>query len=228
MAKIKAALFDLDDTLISEHHYIESGYRHISKILSEKHNKDSGELYNTLTSLFNESPKNVFNRMLDSLEIEYTKDMIMELVEAYRSHLPKISFFDDVSPCLSFMKEQGLRTGIITDGFAVAQRQKLKAVNAEKYFDEIIVTDELGIDRKYWKPHPLAFKMMKQKFNIAFEEMVYIGDNPEKDFHISQELPIKTIRIFRNGVHTNKQYLAGVKEHHSIHNLGELAVILRH
>lgn len=37
---IKAIVFDLDDTLISEHEYIKSGYKHISQTLSKKINID--------------------------------------------------------------------------------------------------------------------------------------------------------------------------------------------
>ena len=35
---IKAIVFDLDDTLISEHEYIKSGYKHISQRLSKTFN----------------------------------------------------------------------------------------------------------------------------------------------------------------------------------------------
>ena len=61
---VKAVIFDLDDTLISERQYIESGYRHISKVLSKKLNKNEDELYQLLLNLLDESPKNVFNRLL--------------------------------------------------------------------------------------------------------------------------------------------------------------------
>ena len=34
---IKAVVFDLDDTLISEHQYIESGYQKVAEFLSDKY-----------------------------------------------------------------------------------------------------------------------------------------------------------------------------------------------
>ena len=36
------------------------------------------------------------------------------------------------------------------------------------YFDEIIITDELG--REFWKPHPRAFEIIKCKLNVKFDE----------------------------------------------------------
>lgn len=222
---IKAVIFDLDDTLISERRYIESGYKHISKLLSKKLQKDEQELYQLLMNLFNENTRNVFNRLFDTFGISYTQNEIMELVEEYRNHTPIIQFFEDVLPCLKNLRKKGVNVGIITDGYANGQRQKLKALKAANYFDEIIVTDELG--RRYWKPHSKAFEIMKEKLDVKFDEMLYVGDNPEKDFYISNIHPIQTIRIYRNGVYENREYFSNIKENYSIHGLEELDVIVK-
>src|SRR5690625_1237296 len=102
---IKAVLFDLDDTLISEKMYIKSGYRHISNLLSINYEKDEHMLYQLLFNLQNESPKNVFNRLFNILEITYNKEQILDLVEQYRNHSPDIMFFDDVKPCIDSLKK---------------------------------------------------------------------------------------------------------------------------
>ncbi|WP_282140955.1 HAD-IA family hydrolase [Cytobacillus oceanisediminis] len=217
---VKAVIFDLDDTLISETKYIESGYQHIAKLLSNRYEKDAVETFELLMELFRNSSRNVFNRLLDNQGISYTNNNIIEMVNEYRNHLPNIEFYNDVLPCLEFLKKKKIKVGIITDGYANAQRQKLKSVKAVDHFDEIIVTDELG--RDFWKPHPRAFEIMKHKLNVEFNEMVYIGDNPEKDFYIRSVYPIKTIRIMRNGVHAQKIYLNGVQENHLIYLLSEL------
>lgn len=150
--------------------------------------------------------------------------MIIDLVNEYRGHFPDIQFYDDVLQCLNELKGLGIKIGIITDGYALAQRQKLKAVEADVYFDEIIVTDELG--RDYWKPHPKAFEIIKERFGVSFDEMIYVGDNPEKDFYISTIYPIKTIRIFRDGVHKDKIYLEEIKEDATIYHLNEINYLL--
>ena len=60
----------------------------------------------------------------------------------------------------------------------------------DKIIDEIIVTDELG-GIEYRKPNPMAFKLMKDYFNLEYNEMIYIGDNPIKDFQAPQQLGMK-------------------------------------
>lgn len=221
---VKAVVFDLDDTLISEKEYIKSGYRHIAGIIEDRLAMDKNQVFDDLMSLFKVSPLNVFNRLYDKYQIEYSKEMVLDLVKEYRGHFPDIQFYDDVLPCLSELKRSGLKVGIITDGYAIAQRQKLKAIQADEHFDEIIVTDELG--REYWKPHPKAFELMKERFRVNFDEMIYVGDNPEKDFYISKTYPIKTVRIIRDGVHSEKNYYNNVKEILSTENLRELVIYL--
>jgi putative hydrolase of the HAD superfamily len=221
---IKVVLFDLDDTLISEKDYIESGYRYIAKALSTTIDKSEDVIYTQLFKLFHESPKNVFNRLYDFFNLPYTKSDVMKLVEMYRDHPPTIHFFQDVMPCLEFLKRNGLKTGIVTDGYANAQERKLEAVHAKDMFDEIIITDKLG--REYWKPHPRAFETLKESFQVDFEEIIYVGDNPEKDFYIGNIYPIKTIRIHREGVYKDKKYLHDIAEHFSIQSLFELENVI--
>ncbi|KGX90993.1 HAD family hydrolase [Pontibacillus marinus] len=214
---VKAIIFDLDDTLISEKKYIESGYMHISHLLSNRLDEDQHKLNRILNELFQKSPQNVFNRLLDIMGVHYTKSDILELVEEYRNHFPDIEFFDDVSRCLEFLREKNIKIGIITDGYSNSQRQKLNAVKAFDIFDEIIITSELGKD--YWKPHPKSFEIMKEKLNVEFNEMIYVGDNPEKDFYIYKIYPINTVRVLREGIYKDRKYLDGIKEKYSIENL---------
>ena len=221
---VKAVVFDLDDTLISEKEYIKSGYLHIAGIIEDRFAMDKKQVFDELMSLFKVSPLNVFNRFCDMYQIEYSKEMILDLVKEYRGHFPDIQFYDDVLPCLSELKRSGLKVGIITDGYAIAQRQKLKAIQADEYFDEVIVTDELG--REYWKPHPKAFELMKEKFKLNFDEMIYVGDNPEKDFYVSSIFPIKTVRILRDGVHKDRRYLEGIEADILINHLQEIDSLL--
>lgn len=206
---IKAIIFDLDDTLISEDEYIRSGYQYIGKLLENKYQLSNA--YEELYQLYTESSKNVFNRYFEKHNIQYEKKDIIDLVQEYRNHNPKIHFFDDVIPTLLELRNRGFKLGIISDGYLETQRNKAEVLNLHQWFDKIIFTEELG--REYWKPHPKAFEMMKEFFDVGFDEMMYIGDNPEKDFYIGSVYPVTTVRINRgDGVYQNKQYYKEVKE----------------
>ena len=223
----KAVIFDLDDTLISEDEYIHSGYAAVARFLKDMYGWDERMSARQLYDLYLEDPKFVFNRMLEAHDIRFKENEINELIGVYREHIPDIHFYPDVRPCLSTLKNKGIKLGLLSDGYAVTQRKKLTVlnVNGRKVFDKIIITDELG--RDYWKPDPRPFIMMKEAFLADWNDMVYVGDNPEKDFFIGRDFPIMTVRIMRdNCVYADRQYKEGYRETARIKSLYELVKVI--
>ena len=201
---IKAVVFDLDDTLIKEVDYIKSGFDVVSTSISKNYDLDKELVLKDMFELFDESSSYVYNRVLDKNNVLYSKQEIMNLVEIYRNHTPQIRLSKKVIKVLEELRSKGYKIGVITDGYKESQRKKIEALNLEKHVDKIIVTDELG--REYWKPHPRSFELMKEKLNVDFNEMVYIGDNPQKDFYINKVYPIKTIRLYSLGIYKDDVY----------------------
>ena len=220
----KAVIFDLDDTLASETDYARSGYRAVSSYLIKTGFpvKDEDLIYREFISLFNEDHKRVFNRFLINHGLPDSRDRVMELVEVYRNHLPDIAYYEDVKPLLLKLGEMGIKKGILSDGYAVTQRQKIKALKAEEDFDIIVLTDELG--REAWKPSPKGFELIEERLSLKPAEILYVGDNPEKDFYLSVTAGIRTARIIREeGVYSSREYYEGVKEDMRITSLEEIA-----
>lgn len=166
---IKGFVFDLDDTLYLERDYVYSGFRAIAK--------DCGDetLADTLVRLFSEDRKNVYQRA------GLSEEVCQRCVSVYREHRPDIALSEAVRETLSALRARGCQIGIITDGRPQGQRNKIQALGLEPMVDAIIVTDELG-GESFRKPNPLAFERMKELLDLDYEEMVYVGDNPTKDF----------------------------------------------
>lgn len=221
---IKAIIFDLDDTLIFEKEYVKSGFWVIAENLKNIINQETNNIFNNLIKLFDINPKNVFNRLFEKYNINYNQKDINYLINIYRNHKPNIRYFPDVAPFLKYIKKNKLNCGIITDGYINTQTQKLKILKAINSFNSIIITDKLGVN--YRKPHPLSFELMKKKLKVNFNEMIYVGDNPKKDFYISHIYPIITIRIMRKGIYHKSKYYKNIKEYHRINQLNELKRII--
>ena len=218
---IKAVIFDLDDTLMSEKEYVKSGFRQVAINISKEYNLDIDKVYELLLDTFEEDSKNVFNRVLDKLNISYEIDDIKKLVEIYRGHKPEIKLYDDAKYILDTLYNKGIKLGMITDGYKITQRKKLEALNIDNYFECIVVTDELG--REFWKPHSRSYEIMKDKLNLDYDEMVYVGDNVSKDFITANKLGMNTVFINRiegvySGIEMDDEYLANLE----VANLKEL------
>lgn len=218
---IKYFIFDLDDTLISEKEYIKSGFEVISDKISKDYNLNKESIYRNLITIFEEDSKKVFNKLLERYDIKYNVDYIKNLVHIYRNHTPNIRLYDDAKLILNHLKKKNIKIGLITDGYKESQRKKIKALNLDKYFDYIIVTDELG--KEYWKPSSVPYIKMKERFKCEFNEMVYIGDNIEKDFITAKKLGIYTVQIIReDGIYRNREIEEKYKSNVQIKSLKEL------
>ena len=211
---LKAVVFDIDDTLISEYDYVLSGYKAVSKRLASDSdiNLTEEELYDTLLKLSGDGFLYIYNRLFKELGLKEDEERIKELVHIYQHHDPDIRLYDDVDRTLKALKEKGCRLGVISDGDPKRQRRKLKVCEAEEYFDHVIITDELG-GEEYRKPDKRSYELMGRELNVSFEDMIYVGDNPSKDFYIVKTLPMKTARIIRpHGIYTGREYREGIKE----------------
>ncbi len=232
---IKAIIFDLDDTLVSEYAFVKSGFKAVAKHLTECKEGvfasfsgvDGDILANEFLSLFDEGAKNVFNCFLDAHGVTgYTGDDVFSLVKVYREHEIDREIYkpyDDVEPFLSALKDMGIAAGILTDGFAVSQRNKIKTLGFDLHpaIKGIVVTAEHG--EGWAKPSAKGFELLRDELNVRPQEMMYVGDNPKKDFYISRNIPIKTVRIIRGGgVYENAPYFEDVREDHRIEKLEEL------
>lgn len=198
LLQLKVAVFDLDDTLYSEKEYVRSGYAEIArnyKVIEDMERK-------LWDAFINGKP--AINYVLEQ-EGLFTKDALNFCLNIYRNHIPQISLYPDAKELLDLLKKHGISLGMITDGRPEGQYAKLKALEVEKYFEKIIVTDELG-GIEYRKPNPMAFKLMKEHFNVEYDEMIYIGDNPIKDFQAPQQLGMKYCHFQnRNGLYYDEK-----------------------
>jgi putative hydrolase of the HAD superfamily len=193
MVASKAVVFDLDDTLIAERDYIVSGFTHIADLVSSGDPIVQQDVYAFLVnSLENDTRRDVFDRLVATFPS--CRDLaVSDLVSAYRTHKPSIDLLPGVSELLQDLRQGGIRLGVISDGWAVAQRAKVEALALGSLVDQIVLTDEYG--RDYWKPHERAFCAMEDSFGLKPNEIVYVADNVSKDFIAPNRRGWRTIRF---------------------------------
>lgn len=222
---IKLVIFDIDDTLYLEKKFVKSGFFECSLLISDRYKMCKEYVYNKLIKLFEISSKNIFDRFFLEEGISIGIEEINELIDRYRFHMPNIKSSDKNVNLLDFFKEKKYKLAIVSDGNYLTQSNKVKALGLEKYFDKIILTDELG--KEYWKPSIFPFQILREELNIDYSEMVYIGDNPKKDFYISHLLKIITIRYVNpDQIYFKESYLENIKENYRVSNLEDIIKVI--
>lgn len=189
---IKAVIFDLDDTLYNEKDFVIGGFKAVCAYLSEKYGADCNKLFNETNSILIKKGRGAVFDIL--CEIYGYNENICKLVSIYRNAMPELKLYDDSIYILNKLRGK-YKLGLITDGLASVQWNKIKLLNIENCFDKIIVTDDLG--RDYWKPNEFAYNEILKYFKVNSAEAVYVGDNPHKDFIGAKKAGMNTVRILR-------------------------------
>lgn len=204
---IKGVIFDLDDTLYSEKQYVYSGYKAVADYLGE--DKAAEKLWQ-----YFEQGKPAIDAYLEEVGMP---DKKAECLRVYREHFPQISLYEGVDKTILELKQRGIKVGIISDGRPEGQHNKIKALGLDRLIDDIIITDELG-GIQFRKPNDISFRIMQCRWKLPFEQMIYIGDNLNKDFQACQQLGMRWV-LFDN---SDGLYFQPVETENTIRNLSEI------
>lgn len=221
--------FDLDDTLYKERDFVASGYRAVARALADA---DDAFYYDEMVHVMTNAPVNPFDSLAEylvnrSIQQSISHDFdIPWMVATYRNHFPDIKA-DDALAILTDLMAKGYRIGIITDGRAATQSNKIKALGLDRLIapENISISEIIG-GEKYT---PIPFQRM-MKLNADIKRFVYVGDNPMKDFHWPNRLGWTTVQLNDDGRNVHSQQVslpsADYNPRHFISTLNELLPLL--
>jgi putative hydrolase of the HAD superfamily len=193
--RVRQVVFDLDDTLFLERDYVRSGFRAVASWARE-HSGIEGFFEAAWRPFERGARGDIFNRALTELGIDDSIELLSQLLDVYRNHEPDIALLPDAENCLASLGGR-VRLGLVTDGPAVSQRAKARALKLINWIPEQIFTADLGPGKA--KPHPFAFELMQARLGGSGPGCLYVADNPAKDFVAPKRLGWTTVRVRRPG-----------------------------
>ena len=195
---VQAVLFDLDNTLYPEEQFLRSGFWAVARRLSPITGSAPESLVERMFELLHrEGRGHIFDLLLRELELD-SEIWLRTLLFVYRSHQPAISLFPGTEGHLVSLRNRGWKLGLITDGAASTQRQKISALGLERYMDVIVCTEELGSG--FGKPSTTPFEVALKLLGVTPENAMYVADDVGKDFAGPNRLGMKSVRVQTNGL----------------------------
>lgn len=190
-AALAGVVWDVDDTLLLERDYVRSGFRAVARAVAPE-GRAANAAFGLLWSDFDAGVRgNAFDRLLAAYPRPGVS--VSDLVRVYREHTPDIALVPGAEAVLDELTALGLRQGAISDGPLASQRAKSAAVGLSRWCDPVILTDVWG--RDFWKPHERAFVALEDAWGLSGRQLVYVGDNPVKDFIAPRAHGWRTIRL---------------------------------
>jgi putative hydrolase of the HAD superfamily len=224
---IKVVFFDLDDTLVDTSRLAEMARRNaIENMVRHGLPVDFDIAYQELLELISEYGSNFsrhFDYLLRRLDLPSNPKWVAAGVIAY--HNTKFAYLRTVKGVrrvLLDLQRAGYRLGIITDGDPIKQWEKILRLELDAYFDEVFISDYLGVK----KPHRKIFEKALKKMGIEPSEAVMVGDRLYSDIYGAKQVGMNTV-WFRYGKRADKELEYIDYADFTIENLEEVPRIVR-
>ncbi|MCW3019091.1 MAG: uncharacterized protein JWN10_1399, partial [Solirubrobacterales bacterium] len=183
--------FDLDDTLYPEKEFVESGFRAVASVLHERFQVNEDDALKAMsTSLAENGRGRQFDDVVARFELT-RRQSVKELVSVYRHHVPSISLPAASGATLAQLRPRPLY--VVTDGHKIVQQNKITALGIAPLLRHAYITHRYGIAKR--KPSTYVFELMIRRERCRPQDVLYVGDDPSKDFRALRPLGVRTVRV---------------------------------
>ncbi|MDN3511375.1 MAG: uridine diphosphate-N-acetylglucosamine-binding protein YvcK [Candidatus Jettenia sp. CY-1] len=223
--KIKAVIFDLDDTLYDcTGLLIDASRRRAAKAMVEAGlpctEEEAYQLQKELSDKY--GPYHlVFNEIVNKYRAN-TK-LINIAYKAYNSsEVSTIKPFPDVIPTLKELKDKGYYLFLLSVGVHERQENKINILGLRPYFDEIVINDqEIG---------PLMEDCIRNligRYTISPCETVMVGDKIRDELRIAKSLGMITIQMLHGRYKNEPSMNEYDRPHYKIKRIFQVPTILQ-
>ncbi len=197
-------LFDLDDTLLDRDKAVDN----LFLLVLEKCYEDvSDTVKNNMLQKFKEYDKREYGIsdktiVLESLFDEFAPKYRLPrnyIQDFWNENFPKCFSIDQNTILFLNHIKRHFKVGIITNGSTQRQKAKIMNTSLNEYFDTIIISEEVGFS----KPDKRIFELALNKLNVQSEDVLFVGDDLEKDIAGCQNANIKGIWFNPNVIKNN-------------------------
>jgi len=231
---IDCLIFDVDDTLYSTTEFsIVARRNSVRAMIRAGLQAGEEEAFQELMEVVSEFSSNYphhFGRLLDRFGpasyAGHNPSVIIAagIVGYHRTKEEGMRLLPDVRTVLEFLKDAGVRMGIISAGIATKQAEKLIRLDALQYFDptSMFFTDQMGVS----KPNPKLYQKAVDAMGVQPSRALYVGDRPSNDIVPANSVGLRTVLY---GGAEGKYYRDGGCDvaDHRLHDLTDLIPILR-
>jgi putative hydrolase of the HAD superfamily len=199
-SNIRAITFDVGGTLIEPwpsvgHVYCEVAARHgYSNLLPADVNEHFARAWKCRVS-FNHSRAawaELVRQTFQGLIREPPDEVFFDALYRRFEHPEVWRVFDDVRPALGYLKEHGIKLGIISN-WDERLRPLLRRFQLEHYFDAVIISCEIGAT----KPSPIIFTEALESLGLPAHSILHVGDSLEEDVRGAEQSGLRSILLNR-------------------------------
>ena len=197
---ITSVLFDLDNTLLDRSAGFESFCRelyHTSVVMSDTHTeREAVDLMLDWDAQGMRSREDFFKNVLGQWPGVFRD--LHQAMQVFIESYPRLMVLEPrIRALLEDMQDADLPTGIVTNGGAIMQSNKIRESGLEGLVGTVVISEEAGVS----KPDPRIFEQALSQIQSSPSSTLFVGDNPEADI-----LGAKGIGMPTAWVHTGQEW----------------------
>lgn len=227
-ASESVVFFDVDDTLLDTSKFAETARKAAIELMVDNGLPLDKEIaYSTLKTVIREKGSNYdkhFNVLTKALLGE--EDPMLVALGMVTYHNVKFSLlrpFPKTIDTLIYLKSQGYKLGVISNGITIKQWEKLVRLNVYQFFDEVITSEEVG----YSKPSKEIYEEALKRMKADPEKSVMIGNKFLEDALGAVEAGLSAILV---NSHVTEQEKERIKKENLdikiLDSIGEVNTVL--
>ena len=156
---------------------------------------------------------------MKQLGLKWDPKVIASGVIAYReTSAAYLKPYPDTIPTLLKIRDLGYKLGVVSEGKAVKQWQKLVQLGIQHIFHFVIISEELGLETL----DPSLFKTALENLMVQPRETVFVGSRFEPDMISANKAGLISVRIRRGEHRVESTKKTEATPSHEINNLSEL------
>lgn len=188
---MRAAIFDLDDTLYAYDEFVASGFHAVSRYVATLGHAGVGDVLGLLQR-FRAGPARgrEFQALCDVFDL--SPAVVPRLVHVFRAHRPSVSLAYGAALTLGRLRTRGWRLGILTNGLAAVQRRKVLALGVEALVDAVVYAEEHAAGGK---PAAAAFEAVIRDLGVECARAVMVGNDLECDIRGAARAGLQAIHV---------------------------------
>lgn len=215
-------IFDLDDTLYDERGFVESGLQAVARHAEREYGWDAAESFRFMVEVLDSQGRGrIFDALLER-HGKRTRGAVEALVKTYRHHKPSLSLLPAARRVLDRYEDR-VPLYLVTDGHKIVQENKVEALGLWPRFRRVMITHRFGL--RHAKPSIYCFERIRAAEACAWGDMVYVADNPAKDFVNLNRQGMPTVRVL-TGLHRDVEAKPGYEARFRIADLDALPGVL--
>ena len=191
---IKAIIFDLDNTLLDFVKMKQFAVKAaITAMIEAGLDVDEEKAYKDIFDLYVEKGwenQQVFDDYLNQTVGKVSNKILAAGIVSYRrAREATLLVYPNVNKTLIELIKMGIQLSVVSDAPSREAWMRLYYLNLHHVFDPVLTFDDTGVR----KPSPKAFEMALDILQAKPDEVLMIGDWPERDVVGAKQIGMKTI-----------------------------------